>query len=177
VDGQIAEERPLSELLSDVTSQLQQLVRKEMELARVETKAQVSEAARAGSALGAAGAVGYVALILLASAGAYGLVRDDLGETLEAIGDRVAPQKVMARAKADLADKVDGVKERVSPLRLAGRGAGALRRGVRTAVGSGGGGTVPRCGGRLGNRAGRRPPPRASRAAPWRPRLAPRDAA
>jgi ElaB/YqjD/DUF883 family membrane-anchored ribosome-binding protein len=56
-------------------------------------------------------------------------VRDDLGEALEAIGDRVAPKKVMTRAKADLSDKV-------SPPALARRGAGALRRGLYSAVGS-----------------------------------------
>jgi len=63
-------------------------------------------------------------------------VREDLGETLEAIGDRVAPKKVMARAKADAADKIDDVKARLSPRRLAQRGTDAARRGLRSAVGS-----------------------------------------
>lgn len=69
----VQEERPIAELLSDVTSQLQQLVRKEMELARVETKEQFSRAGKGAAAFGAAGAVGFVALILLASAAAWGL--------------------------------------------------------------------------------------------------------
>ncbi|HEV3400205.1 MAG TPA: DUF3618 domain-containing protein, partial [Acidimicrobiales bacterium] len=63
-------------------------------------------------------------------------VRGDLGETLEAIGDKVAPDKVMERAKADLSEKVDDVKEKVSPKRLAQKGADSVRRGVRTVVGS-----------------------------------------
>ncbi len=67
------DERPLGELFSEVTSQLQQLVRKEMELARVETKEQLSRAGKGAAAFGAAGAVGFVALILLAFAAAWGL--------------------------------------------------------------------------------------------------------
>jgi ElaB/YqjD/DUF883 family membrane-anchored ribosome-binding protein len=63
-------------------------------------------------------------------------VREDLGETLEEIGDRVAPQKVMARAKADIAGRVDDAKEKVSPRRLAQRGTDVVRRGVRSAMGS-----------------------------------------
>jgi len=67
------DERPLGELISDVTGQLQQLVRKEMELARVETKEQIAQAGKGLGAFGAAGAVGFVALILLAFAAAWGL--------------------------------------------------------------------------------------------------------
>ena len=37
-------ERPLGELLSDVTTQLQQLVRKEIELGRAEIKQEVDKA-------------------------------------------------------------------------------------------------------------------------------------
>jgi hypothetical protein len=67
------EERPLGELLSEVTGHLQVLVRKEMELARLETKDQLSRAAKGAGAFGAAGAIGFVGLILLASAAAWGL--------------------------------------------------------------------------------------------------------
>lgn len=63
-------------------------------------------------------------------------VREGLGDTLEELGDRVAPQKVVARAKAEAAQKVETVKEKVSPRRLAGRGADGVRRGVRRVVGS-----------------------------------------
>lgn len=48
--------------------------------------------------------------------------RAELGNTLEAIGDKVAPKKAVRRAKWKAADKVEDVKDRVSPARLARRG-------------------------------------------------------
>jgi hypothetical protein len=71
--GNQREERPLGELFSEVTSQVQQLIRKEMELARVETKDEIGRATKGLGAFGAAGAVGFIALILLAFAAAWGL--------------------------------------------------------------------------------------------------------
>jgi len=68
-----AEDRSLSELLSEVTGELATLFRKEVELAKVETSEQVSRAAKAGAMLGAAGVVGFLALILFAFAAAWGL--------------------------------------------------------------------------------------------------------
>ena len=68
-----AEDRSLSELLSDVTSEIATLFRKEVELARVETSEQVSRAAKAGAMLGAAAVIGFLTLILLAFAAAWGL--------------------------------------------------------------------------------------------------------
>ena len=68
-----AEDRSLSELLSDVTGEIATLFRKEVELARVETSEQVSRAAKAGAMLGAAAVVGFLTLILLAFAAAWGL--------------------------------------------------------------------------------------------------------
>jgi hypothetical protein len=44
--------------------------------------------------------------------------RNELGQTLEAIGDRVAPKKVVARAKDSVSETVDDVREKVSPSRL-----------------------------------------------------------
>ena len=67
------EERPLGELLSDVTAQLQQLVRKEMELARVETKEQIGRAGKGAAAFGGAAFAGLLAAILVAFAAAFGL--------------------------------------------------------------------------------------------------------
>ena len=54
--------------------------------------------------------------------------RDELGTTLEAIGDRVAPKKVVGRVKENVSEKVEDVKDKVSPVRLAKRKAGDLRR-------------------------------------------------
>lgn len=66
-------ERPLGELLTDVTTKVQQLVRKEMELAKVETKEQIDRAVKGAAAFGAAAVVGLLAAILLAFAAAFGL--------------------------------------------------------------------------------------------------------
>lgn len=67
------EERPLSELLTDVTNEIATLFRKEVELARVETSEQVTRAARAGGMLGAAAVVGFLDLILFSFAAAWAL--------------------------------------------------------------------------------------------------------
>lgn len=68
-----ADERPLGELLSEVTSQLQALLRKEIELAKVETKEQVNRGVKGAAAFAAAGVVGLLAAILLSFAAAWGL--------------------------------------------------------------------------------------------------------
>ena len=68
-----ADERSLSDLLSDVTSEIATLFRKEVELARVETSEQVSRAAKAGGMLGAAAVIGFLDLILFCFAAAWGL--------------------------------------------------------------------------------------------------------
>jgi uncharacterized membrane protein YqjE len=67
------EERSLSELLSDVTTEIANLFRKEVELARVETTEQVSRAAKAGGMLGAAAVIGFLDLILFSFAAAWAL--------------------------------------------------------------------------------------------------------
>ncbi len=68
-----AEDRSLSDLLSDVTSELGTLFRQEVELARVETSEQVSRAAKAGGMLGAAAVIGFLDLILFSFAAAWAL--------------------------------------------------------------------------------------------------------
>ena len=67
------EDRSLSELLSEVTTELATLFRKEVELAKVETSEQVSRAAKAGGMLGAAAVIGFLDLILFAFAAAWAL--------------------------------------------------------------------------------------------------------
>jgi uncharacterized membrane protein YqjE len=67
------EERSLSDLLSNVTSEIATLFRKEVELARVETSEQISRAAKAGGMLGAAAVVGFLDLILFSFAAAWAL--------------------------------------------------------------------------------------------------------
>ena len=67
------DDRPLGELFSDMTSQVQALLRKEVELAKMETKDQVAKATKAGAMLAAAGVAGFFAALLLAFAAAWGL--------------------------------------------------------------------------------------------------------
>jgi len=67
------EDLSLSELLSEVTGELGELFRKEVELAKVETSEQVSKAVKAGAMLGAAGVVAFLAVLLLSFAAAWGL--------------------------------------------------------------------------------------------------------
>ena len=67
------EDRSLSELLSDVTTEIATLFRKEVELAKAETGEQVSRAAKAGGMLGAAAVIGFLDLILFSFAAAWAL--------------------------------------------------------------------------------------------------------
>ena len=58
-------DKPLTELLSDMTTNVGTLIRKEFELARIEVKQDAVQAARAGAMFGAAGAMGLVTLTLV----------------------------------------------------------------------------------------------------------------
>ena len=66
-------ERPIGELLSDVTTKLQQLVRKEIELARAEVKEEVGKVTKGIAAFAVAGVMGLLAAIALVFAAAWGL--------------------------------------------------------------------------------------------------------
>jgi hypothetical protein len=67
------EERPLGDLVSDLTRSMQTLVKKEVELAKVEIKEQASRAGKGGAMMAAAGVTGFVALLLVSWAAAWGL--------------------------------------------------------------------------------------------------------
>lgn len=67
------QDRPLGELFGDMTKQVQDLLRKEVELAKLETKDQMSRAGKAGAMFGAAGVTAFIAVLLLAFAAAWGL--------------------------------------------------------------------------------------------------------
>jgi uncharacterized membrane protein YqjE len=68
-----AEDASLGELFSSLTTDLSQLVRSEMELARVEIREETSKAVKAAGMLGGGALAGYLALILLSFAAAWGL--------------------------------------------------------------------------------------------------------
>ena len=66
-----APDKSLGQLFSDLTSDLSTLMRKEVELAKVETKDEVSRAAKAGGLLGGGAVAGYFALLFLSFALAW----------------------------------------------------------------------------------------------------------
>ncbi len=67
------QEPSLQELWSDMTREASVLLRKEVELAKLETKEQVTQAAKAGVGFSVAGVAGFMALQLLSFAAAWGL--------------------------------------------------------------------------------------------------------
>lgn len=67
------EERSLGELFSETTAKLQLLVRKELELAKLEVKDQLSTATKAGAMLAVAAVAGLVGVVMLCFAAAWGL--------------------------------------------------------------------------------------------------------
>jgi uncharacterized membrane protein len=69
----VGDDRSVGQLLSDVTRELQALVRKEFELAKAETKEELQRAAAAGKGFGIAGVMGYLALVMLSFAAAWAL--------------------------------------------------------------------------------------------------------
>jgi uncharacterized membrane protein YqjE len=67
------DEASLGELFGSLTSDLSQLVRSEMELARVEIREEAGKAGKAAGMLGGGAVAALLALIMLASAAAWGL--------------------------------------------------------------------------------------------------------
>jgi hypothetical protein len=65
--------RTLPQLITEMTSEVGALVRKELELAKVETKQEVSNAAKAGGLFGGVAVAAHMALLFLSLAAAWGL--------------------------------------------------------------------------------------------------------
>jgi hypothetical protein len=68
-----AADAPLSELFSDLTTDMSGLVRDELALAKVELKEEISKAGRVGGMFGGAALAGYMTVVLLSFAAAWGL--------------------------------------------------------------------------------------------------------
>jgi len=66
-----APEKSLGQLFSELTADLSTLMRKEVELAKVETKEEVSRAGKAGGMLGGGAFAGYFALLFISFALAW----------------------------------------------------------------------------------------------------------
>ena len=64
-------EASLSELLSELTTDLSTLLRKEVELAKTEAREEIGHAGKAAAMLGAAGLAGWLALLMLSLAVAW----------------------------------------------------------------------------------------------------------
>ena len=63
----------LGELFSDLTTDMSALVRDELSLAKVELKDEITKAGRAGGMFGGAALAGYMTIVLLSFAAAWGL--------------------------------------------------------------------------------------------------------
>ncbi|HET9611588.1 MAG TPA: phage holin family protein [Acidimicrobiales bacterium] len=113
VAGGDVEDASLGELFSNLTSDLGDLLRSEMELAKVEMKEEAVKAGRAGGLLGGAAAAGYLALILLAFAAAWGLAElVDAGWAFLIVGVVVgAIAAVLARVGQQKLSEVNPVPE------------------------------------------------------------------
>lgn len=68
-----SEDRSLSELLVEMSSQVRELIGKEVELAKLEAKDEISKASKAGALLAATGVAAFLGLLLVSFAVAWGL--------------------------------------------------------------------------------------------------------
>jgi nitrate/nitrite transporter NarK len=66
-------ETSIGELIADISNDLSQLFRQEVELAKAEVKQEASKAGKAAGMLGGAGFAGYLAVVLLSFAVVFGL--------------------------------------------------------------------------------------------------------
>jgi len=71
--AQQVEETSIGELIGNISDDLSQLFRQEVELAKVELKQEASKAGKAAGMLGVAGFAGYLAVVLLSFALVFGL--------------------------------------------------------------------------------------------------------
>jgi hypothetical protein len=67
-----SQDKSLGELVASATADISTLLRKEVELAKVELKAEVKNAGKGAGAFGAAGFTGLLALLFLSVSAAYG---------------------------------------------------------------------------------------------------------
>lgn len=69
----VQSDRSLGELMGEMTAEFSLLVRKELELARAEIREEIGKAGKAGGMFGGGAVAGYMALVLLSFAAAWGL--------------------------------------------------------------------------------------------------------
>jgi uncharacterized membrane protein YqjE len=71
--AQPAGETSIGELIGNISSDLSELFRQEVELAKVELRQEATKAGKAAGMLGVAGFAGYLAVVLLSFAAVFGL--------------------------------------------------------------------------------------------------------
>ena len=69
-------------------------------------------------------------------------VQGELGETLEALAEKVSPKQLVGEAKAKVRDKVDDVADKVSPPRIVRRQVDKVKDKLGTESDEGGAGQV-----------------------------------
>jgi hypothetical protein len=102
-----ADDRSLQELWSDVTTHATTLLRKEVELAKIETTEQLGLAGKAGAMFGVAGLAAFMALQLLSFAAAWGLAAvlpDGLAFLIVALVYLVVAVVVLGKARKQAAE-------------------------------------------------------------------------
>ncbi|MEU3961926.1 phage holin family protein [Streptomyces buecherae] len=71
--SRLAKNRSVGELMSDVTSDVQQLFRQEVELAKAEVREEATKAGKAAGMFGGAGFAGYMVAVLLSLTAVFAL--------------------------------------------------------------------------------------------------------
>lgn len=71
--GDAASDHSVGELIGNISNDLSQLFRQEVELAKAEVKVEAAKAGKAAGMLGGAGFAGYLAVVLLSFAAVFGL--------------------------------------------------------------------------------------------------------
>jgi hypothetical protein len=102
-----ADDRSLQELWSDVTTHATTLMRKEVELAKLEITEQLGLAGKAGAMFGVAGLAAFMALQLLSFAAAWGLAAvlpDGLAFLIVALVYLVVAVVVLGKARKQAAE-------------------------------------------------------------------------
>lgn len=102
-------QRSVGELFGQLTTDMSTLMRKEIELARIEIKEEVGKAGKAGGMLGATAVAGYMALLMISFAIAWGLAEvmpAGLAFLLVGIAYAVVAAVLYSKGRAEL-DKVN----------------------------------------------------------------------
>ncbi|HEV2810825.1 MAG TPA: phage holin family protein [Acidimicrobiales bacterium] len=131
LQAQRHDDRTLQQLWSDITSQTGTLLRQEVELAKIETKEELSRAAKAGVLFSVAGVSGLLTLVLVSFAAAWGLAAvmpEGLAFLLVGLLYAVVTAVLLSRARKRAAEIDLPPRQTVETLKEDVQWARALRR-------------------------------------------------